>query len=106
MLIEKIQQKLIGFWPPLQMGGGADMKLRIAATGSSRFEKVEESSQMGIPPAADQQQRLLQPAGFNAVSLPLLRLKGIVLKPAMGHAFGVMAPEELKPVQQVIAVDQ
>ena len=53
MLIEKIQQKLIGFWPPLQMGGGADMKLRIAATGSSRFEKVEETSQMGIPPAAD-----------------------------------------------------
>ena len=44
MLIEKIQQKLVGFWPPLQMGGRADVKFRIAALRSGRVEKVEETS--------------------------------------------------------------
>ena len=88
------------------MRGRADVQFRPATGRSTALPEIEDAVEVWVPPAADQQQRLLQPAGFNAVPLPLLRLMGIVLKPAMGHAFGVMAPEELKPVQQVIAVDQ
>jgi hypothetical protein len=43
MLIEKIQQKLGRFRPPLQMGGGSDMQFGVAAAGSGRLEKVEET---------------------------------------------------------------
>lgn len=43
MLIEKIQEELVGFWPPLQMGGGANVQFWIAAAGSGCCEKVEET---------------------------------------------------------------
>ena len=51
MLIEKIQQQLVGFWPPLQMGGGADVQFGIAAAGlliAGVFLIVDGSVKLGF----------------------------------------------------------
>ena len=76
------------------MGRRADVKFRIAATGSGCFEKVEETSQMGIPPAADQQHGFAEPGCCWTVANPALGLICRLLQPAQGHSLGVMSLQE------------
>jgi hypothetical protein len=94
VLIEEIQQKLVGFWPPLQMGSRSDMEFWIAPTGSGHFEKVEEASQMGIPPASDQQHGFAEPGFGWAMESPSFGLICRLLQPAQRHSLGVMSLQE------------
>ena len=106
ILIEKIQQKLVGFWPPLQMGGWADVKFWIAAPGSGRIEKVEETSQMGIPPAADQQHGFAEPGFWWAMESPAFGLICRLFQPAQGHSLGVMSLQEPFSFAEIATIDQ
>ena len=106
MLIEKIEQKLGRFRPPLQMGGGSDVQFGVAAAGSGRLEKVEETPQMGIPPAADQQHGFAEPSCSWTMANPALGLICRLLQPAQGHSLGVMSLQELDSLAKVATISQ
>ena len=90
MLLEELKHQLLGFRPPLQMGGGSDVQFGVAAAGSGRLEKVEETPQMRIPPAADQQHGFLEPGLRWAMENPALVLICRLSQPAQSHSLGVM----------------
>ena len=88
------------------MGGGANMKFRIAAFRSGRFEKVEETSQMGIPPAADQQHGFAEPGFRWAMESPPFGLICRLLQPAQRHSFGVVSLQKPDSFAELAAIHQ
>ena len=88
------------------MGGWADVKFWIAAPGSGCFEKVEETSQMGIPPAADQQYGFAEPGFRWAMESPAFGLICRLLQPAQRHSLRVMSLQEPYSFAEIATIHQ
>ena len=104
MLLEELKHQLLGFRPPLQMGGRPDVQGGLPAGRLAAMPEVQQTHQMRIPPSTDQQHRPLEPALRGVMNRPLLIVAGVVVQPAPGHAFGVMALQQGWSVPQIAVV--
>jgi len=55
MTLEKAELKLLGFRPPVQMGCRPDVQVRLPSCGKAALMQIDDSAQVRVPPAPEQQ---------------------------------------------------
>ena len=88
------------------MGGRSDVQFRCSPGLFRTPVEIEDSQQMGVPPAPQQQHRLAQPGLRGVMAAPGGAVCRILRQPATGHSVGVVSLQQFRPVPEVAAVLQ
>ena len=106
MAPEKVQMQLLGFRPPLQMGGGADVQFRIPTCSQAALVQIQHATQVGVPPATNQQHRLPHQGVRWVMPDPGVGLGWGLPQPSTGHAVRVNSAQKRQAVAAVAVVLQ
>ena len=94
MAPKKSQLALVAAAAPLQVGPGADQQFRIAADPVRPLPQIQHPPQVGIVPAADQQQGTPQQRWGHRMDPPIAGPGRIQAEPPPSHAPRVMAGQQ------------